>query len=264
MINIFPKITVVTVCFNSVNNIEKTILSVVNQTYSNVEYIIIDGGSNDGTVEIIKKYSSKISTWISEPDGGVYFGMNKGIAMAKGEWINFMNAGDLFASSDVLKKCFEDRAYNDDVAMLCGDTICAFPWAYYLKLGKNKSGKINFCHQSVFTRTSLLKKNPYDTSYRIIADNVWYKQLMELGAIFEYVPIQISIYEGYNGISAKNAVNFYKEVSRENESVQNIHWKLSLLKLKVKLFFQSFVSKKKRDKKWERKLDKTLIRLDSK
>ena len=87
-------ISVVTVSYNAVATIEQTLLSVINQTYPNIEYIIIDGGSTDGTVDIIKKYADEIVYWISEPDKGIYDAMNKGIKKANGEWINFINAGD--------------------------------------------------------------------------------------------------------------------------------------------------------------------------
>lgn len=91
-----PLISVVTVSYNAVGTIEQTLLSVINQTYPNIEYIIIDGGSTDGTVDIIKKYADEIVYWISEPDKGIYDAMNKGIKKANGEWINFINAGDSY------------------------------------------------------------------------------------------------------------------------------------------------------------------------
>lgn len=110
------KITVVTVCFNAETGLEQTMLSVLNQTYPNIEYILIDGGSKDRTLDIIKKYSDRIK-WISEPDKGIYDAMNKGIKMASGKWINFMNAGDRFASDDVLENIFTNE-YPENVRFL--------------------------------------------------------------------------------------------------------------------------------------------------
>ena len=89
-----PTISIITVSYNSKNVIEETILSVINQTYEKIEYIIIDGGSTDGTIDIIKKYENQITHWISEPDFGIYDAMNKGIGLANGNWVNFMNCGD--------------------------------------------------------------------------------------------------------------------------------------------------------------------------
>ena len=99
-------ISVVTVCYNAVNDIEKTIMSVLGQTYKNIEYIIIDGGSIDGTIDIINKYKEHISLFVSEPDKGIYDAMNKGLMKANGQWINFMNAGDTFASNSVISNIF--------------------------------------------------------------------------------------------------------------------------------------------------------------
>lgn len=108
MENKLPKITIVTVCFNAVKSIEETMLSVLNQTYLNIEYIIIDGGSTDGTVDIIKKYADRLAYWVSEPDKGIYDAMNKGITVATGDYINFMNAGDTFASGSSVSDTFTE------------------------------------------------------------------------------------------------------------------------------------------------------------
>ena len=97
-----PKISIITVSFNAVKVIEETIVSVINQTYTNVEYIIIDGGSTDGTVDIIKEYADKISYWVSESDKGIYDAMNKGGIKALGDFLYFLNAGDSFYNKSSL------------------------------------------------------------------------------------------------------------------------------------------------------------------
>ena len=86
------KISIITVVFNALSNLEETILSVINQDYDNYEYIIIDGGSTDGTIEIIKKYHDKITLWITEPDKGIYDAMNKGVKFSDGQFVQFLNA----------------------------------------------------------------------------------------------------------------------------------------------------------------------------
>ena len=114
-------ISIVTVSYNAVLTIEQTILSVINQTYPNVEYIIIDGGSTDGTVDIIKKYEDKIAYWVSEPDKGIYDAMNKGGLKATGDFIQFLNAGDWFENEYVIEKIFKDWYKRVDV--IYGDMI---------------------------------------------------------------------------------------------------------------------------------------------
>jgi glycosyltransferase involved in cell wall biosynthesis len=91
-----PLVTIITVVFNGEAGLEDTILSVLGQTYDNIEYLVVDGGSTDGTIEIIRKYEGVLDFWISEPDVGIYDAMNKGINLARGDWLNFLNARDLF------------------------------------------------------------------------------------------------------------------------------------------------------------------------
>ena len=98
-----PIVTVITIAYNCAASIEETMLSVLNQTYSNVEYIVIDGGSTDGTLDIIRKYDHAIDYWISEPDRGIYDGINKGVRASTGQWLNCMNVGDIFASPNTIQ-----------------------------------------------------------------------------------------------------------------------------------------------------------------
>ena len=117
-----PLISVITAVFNGEAHLEETIKSVITQNYTNIEYLIIDGGSTDGTLDIIKKYQEHISYWVSEPDKGVYDGMNKGIKAAKGQWLNFMNSGDIFASPDALEIFYRHCLQNPQKSFFYGNT----------------------------------------------------------------------------------------------------------------------------------------------
>jgi len=104
-----PVVSVITVVFNSAGLLERTLTSVLGQTYPNIEYIVIDGGSKDGTVDIIRKHEDRIAYWISEPDRGIYDAMNKGLAAATGDFLWFLNAGDLAYRAETLESVFQDR-----------------------------------------------------------------------------------------------------------------------------------------------------------
>ena len=170
-----PLVTVITVVRNSVSLLEETILSVINQTYQNIEYIIIDGDSNDGTIDIIKRYEDKISLWISEPDRGIYDAMNKGLDLAKGEWINFMNAGDKFFNDSVIESIFKTERY-DQYELIYGDE--EYVYADITDFSIRKKAKrlrdiwrfMPFSHQSLFMKTNILKKYSFNIN-NISADH---------------------------------------------------------------------------------------------
>ena len=102
------KITIITAVYNALDTLEQAILSVLEQTYPNIEYIIIDGGSTDGSVELIKKYSSRIYYWVSEPDRGIYNAFNKGIYKSTGDYVYFLGADDCLFSKDIISKVVEE------------------------------------------------------------------------------------------------------------------------------------------------------------
>jgi glycosyltransferase involved in cell wall biosynthesis len=110
--NLYPLVSIVTVVFNGKSLIENTISSVLSQTYKNIEYIIVDGGSNDGTLDIIEKYSDCISRWISESDDGIANAMNKAIDLSSGTLINYLHAGDTFSSTDTVKEIVESYLFQ--------------------------------------------------------------------------------------------------------------------------------------------------------
>lgn len=128
-----PLITVITVCRNAELLLEETILSVLGQDYPRVEYIIVDGASTDGTMSIVQRYASRLS-FVSEPDKGIYDAMNKGLRVAQGTWVNFMNAGDTFADNTILSRIFgEGGAVNacagskEELRVIGGNTLNVFP-----------------------------------------------------------------------------------------------------------------------------------------
>lgn len=166
-----PLVTVVTVVFNGRDVIQRTIESVLAQTYPHIEYIVIDGGSTDGTMEVIDRYRSRISYVASEPDGGIYDAMNKGIAKAQGQWINFMNAGDCFFN----EKSVADAALcmGGSAMILYGGVEIRYP--QYSRLQQPGSPEhlwtgMQFSHQSAFVRTSYHKKHLYDLAHPVTAD----------------------------------------------------------------------------------------------
>lgn len=165
-----PLITVVTVVFNDEGCLEDTIRSVIEQDYSNVEYIVVDGGSKDGTLDIIRKYENVIDYWVSEPDKGIYYAMNKALYLGSGKWINFMNAGDAFATKAILSLVVREMEIGID--LIYGDYgILRDGAIQYKKVGKPKDlWKGAFCHQSLLSSSELYKKIEFDTSYKICGD----------------------------------------------------------------------------------------------
>lgn len=171
------KISVITINRNNAVGLKKTINSVIQQTERPFEFIIIDGASTDNSVEVIRHYSDCISYWVSEPDKGIYNAMNKGVEKAQGEWCVFLNSGDSFSSSTVLKQLRNSGADSD---IICGNTIvletppkrrtppAEITFDYLFNHAIN--------HQSVVIRRELLNRHPYDESYRLVADRKFFLQ----------------------------------------------------------------------------------------
>jgi glycosyltransferase involved in cell wall biosynthesis len=173
-----PKLSVITIVYNNVRDIERTMLSVLNQSYGNIEYILIDGASNDGTLEIINKHKDRIAKLVSEKDKGIYDAMNKGLALATGDYVLFMNSGDEIYDKETVKRIFatapgadiyygETEMYNENWQSLGRRRHQApehFTWQSF-KYGMNIS------HQAIYIKRSLTE--PYDLRYKYSADIDW-------------------------------------------------------------------------------------------
>lgn len=197
----FPLVTIVTVVLNNEAFIEETIQSVLNQTYRNIEYIIIDGGSTDGTLNIIRKYEKFIDFWVSEKDKGIYDAMNKGLKLAKGEWINFMNSGDTFYSKDTIKSIPFTDFQNSP--MIYGGIRLFSKNRKFLQILKplicNKLNLILFtsgvvCHQAVFYNADI--KFRYPDKYKILGDFHSYFEYIKHGTAKRLDNIIANYYKG--------------------------------------------------------------------
>ena len=238
------KISVVTVCYNSVDTIEKTMLSVLNQTYPDVEYIIIDGGSTDGTVDIIKKYSDKLAYWISEPDKGIYDAMNKGIAVATGDYINFMNSGDIFTTKDTINKIIPKLKesptvlHGDIIKKTCYGDLHLSPPPLNVMQERDP-----IFHQSAFINGEEMRLLQYDTSFKIAGDYKFFSELYKQNKTFLYIPEIIAIFDG-SGISCTDDRTRLEEdfrvQSKELTVLRRIYINYKVYRGKVRNLFLRF------------------------
>jgi hypothetical protein len=191
-----PLITLVTVVFNGEKFLEETILSVINQTYDNIEYIIIDGGSTDGTIDIIKKYEHAIDYWVSEKDKGIYDAMNKGIDLATGEWINFMNAGDKLLDlnqAKVFSKSNKLRAYCFPVLNAHSDGSKVL-----------FKGHLTNPHQGIFYMLLIFKKIGKYEPYKLISDRLYFDEMKSNNIELIYSSMAIAEFD-MSGVSSSSA-----------------------------------------------------------
>jgi len=173
-----PVLSVVTVVYNNVRDIERTMLSVIRQSYPAIEYIVVDGQSTDGTLQIIEKYKDKLKKLVSEKDKGIYDAMNKGLALATGDYIIFMNSGDEFYASDTVEKVFvsapDADIYYGETEMIddAGNSLGQrrhkapenFTW-------RNFKYGMSISHQAIYIKRSLVER--YDPKYQLSADIDW-------------------------------------------------------------------------------------------
>ena len=229
------KLSVITICYNIKDEIERTCESIVNQTWQDFEWIIVDGGSTDGTLDILNKYKDRVNIFISEKDKGVYNAMNKGIRLAHGKWLNFMNGGDTFYEKDVLEKVFKGKDYGADVlyGQCCvhnldqSTPILTYPEKLDLYFFCSKG--LN--HQSSFIKKELFKKyGLYDENYKISSDKEKYLLFISKKCLFLYLPFPIAnFYRG--GISGNFATNpqHQMEYTKTLQKYYNIHHKMSVI-----------------------------------
>lgn len=232
------KVSVITTCFNAQSCISKTIESVLSQDYSDFEYIIMDGGSTDDTLMIAEKYKDSFNQKgidyriFSQKDSGIYDGMNNGVSNAVGEYVNFMNADDVFFDSKVLRQVFDSISASPDI--IYGDA-CEFEYGryyYFVKDYERITRRMPFSHQSVFAKRELLIKHPFNSKYKIAADYDFLMNCYDEDAIFFDSNVMICTVSK-DGISSTDLYNTFLET----EHMLNSHgvFRYSKMALKKKL-----------------------------
>lgn len=215
------KLSIITVNLNNLEGLKKTYESVVCQTFTDYEWIVIDGGSTDGSREFIEQHQDKFAYWCSDPDKGIYNAMNKGIVRAKGEYLNFMNSGDCFACEETLAKVLvaertEDIIYGLTAVGHINGSLLLNPTREKIFWYELYPTAIN--HQSSFIRKSLFKiVGLYDEDLKVYADARWFAlAILNHGATYKFLPMKIAIFEG-GGISM--TVVSAKERARQKKNI---------------------------------------------
>lgn len=211
------KLSIITINFNNREGLKRTIDSVLNQTWKDYEWIIIDGGSNDGSRELIEQYQQYFAYWCSEADRGVYHAMNKGVAKAKGEYLNFLNSGDAYRDENVLQKIND---LHSDADIISGQAISMDNHILLYQFSGSLFKHLYFStisHQGAFIRRSLLNKYPYDESLRIVADwKFWLQTIVFNDSTVEVTDIVVAE-QDMTGISTDQDPNKKSKGIEEEE-----------------------------------------------
>ena len=240
------RVSVITVCFNAIQGIEKTISSVLSQSYPEIEYIVIDGGSKDGTVDVIRKYEDRVGYFVSEPDGGIYDAMNKGVRVATGEWITFLNAGDTYYDSQSIEAVFSHEI-PIDVDVVYGNQVHSYSYGKFVRKQLPLtffSEGMPFGHESSFVRAKVMKHSGFDTRYRIAADYNFFYHLYMSGGHFMPVDVIVADFESAEGVSSSDntVIQTHRESSMINGTYATCQYQKQLISKYVRMMLKKLLS----------------------
>lgn len=216
-----PLFSIITVVYNAEATIEATILSVINQRCKDYEYIVIDGNSTDNTLSILNRYKSSITKIVSEPDGGIYDAMNKGIRYATAKWLFFLGADDVFFEADTLQKVSSQLVENH--CIYYGNAYFKNREKFYDgSFSKFKFALRNICHQAIFYPLQLLHQQQFDIKYRLLSDYATNLKLYKSHP-FRYLNLCVSIFN--DAASSANGI----DEAFENDKLRLVKENLGLL-----------------------------------
>ena len=239
------KISIITVCYNSEATLEKTIFSVAEQTYNNIEYIVVDGSSKDNTIGILKKHEDKITKWISEPDKGLYDAMNKGIALATGDLIGILNSDDTFNSINVIEEIAKFH-YNNNIDASVGNIVQHKSNGQIIRLYSSKFWnpqklRIGFMppHPSIFFKRELFDNfGNYELSFKIGADyELITRFFLKNGISWKFSNVTTTAML-VGGLSSSGSAS-YKLITKEIQKALLMNGiEFSSLKIKMRFFWK--------------------------
>ena len=213
-----PLFSIITICYNAEATLEKTIQSVLAQTYPNVEYIVVDGASKDNTLAIINRYRPQFGKVVSEPDKGLYDAMNKGIGLATGDYLCFLNAGDTFFSANTLQEMVDTLPANKQPDVIYGETALVDAEGHFVRMRRLQTPEVltwrSFrqgmlvCHQAFFARRELVPL--YDLQYRFSADFDWCIRIMKQSNLLHNTHLTLVNYLD-EGLTTRNQKASLKE-----------------------------------------------------
>jgi glycosyltransferase involved in cell wall biosynthesis len=256
------KLSIVTVCKNDADNLERTIISIINQSFKDYELIIIDGASNDNTFDVINKYKSYVSKFVSEPDSGIFNAQNKGVRYSEGDYICFLNAGDYFTNSEILKNVFENEPAAE---IIYGDINYKFNnGLIYRKKSFKKLTGLKFLIESLphpscfFKRTLFEKVGQMDENFRMTADYEFFmRAILKYKCQTQYIPIPVAVFN-LEGLSSKHEHS--QQAKTERKKIQEKYIVLKTLRMfrlfrlpiifflkKIRYLFYLFLSRSKKD-----------------
>ncbi|MEO8414419.1 MAG: glycosyltransferase family 2 protein [Ginsengibacter sp.] len=212
-----PELSIITINFNNRDGLQETMQSVFGQSFTGYEYIIIDGGSTDGSKEIIQDNSGKLSHWVSEKDNGIYDAINKGIQKATGSYLMFLNSGDYFLTTEILQNSFAviekenlDVYYGDIEIEFADKQVCIQKHAPVLDLYFLEKRTLN--HQASFIKAALFEEfGLYNPKYRMAADYAFYLSAFLAGKKFKYIDL-VMIHYPWDGISSRNMDAYMRQM----------------------------------------------------
>lgn len=204
-----PVLSVIIVVYNAEDTLEQSLLSVVKQTYQNIQLIVIDGGSKDGTVDIIKRYDDQLFYWVSEPDKGIYDAMNKALDVATGDWVYFLGAGDILVNIiDKIMPKLENKHIIYYGSVYRNDLMSV----YRGKFTPFRLSRLSICHQAILYPLEAVKKYRFNTKYRVQADHHLNMLLYgDKDYDFKFIDVIVALYDGAGFSDVNRDIPFFRD-----------------------------------------------------